>query len=181
METFSALLALSAGNSPVTGEFPAQRPVTRGFDVFFDLRLNKGLSKQSWDWWFETPSRSLWRQRNAKKFNDTQTVPDFCLHKHVNHKIHNTNEYLISSPVNMAAVRPLATHISDNFYGLVQDCSNSSALAMELLQSCSKPSMYLQQSSPIQDFTHWDLAYLRHCAGSSLVKVMVCPLVGTKP
>ena len=28
------------GNSPVTGEFPAQRPVTRNFDVFFDLRLN---------------------------------------------------------------------------------------------------------------------------------------------
>ena len=55
METFSALLALCAGNSPVTGEFPAQRPVTRSFDVFFDLRLNKRLSKQSWGYWFETP------------------------------------------------------------------------------------------------------------------------------
>ena len=41
METFSALLALCAGNSPVS-EFPAQRPVTRSFDVFFDLRLNNG-------------------------------------------------------------------------------------------------------------------------------------------
>ena len=41
MEAFSALLAIYAGNSPVTGEFPAQRPVTRNFDVFFDLRLNK--------------------------------------------------------------------------------------------------------------------------------------------
>ena len=51
METFSALLALCAGNSPVTGEFPSQRPVTRSFDVFFDLRLNKRLSKQShWSW-----------------------------------------------------------------------------------------------------------------------------------
>ena len=40
-----------AGNSPVPGEFPAQRPVTRSFDVFFDLRLNKRLSKQSWGWW----------------------------------------------------------------------------------------------------------------------------------
>ena len=38
METFSALLAICAGNSPVTGEFPTQRPVTRSFDVFFDLR-----------------------------------------------------------------------------------------------------------------------------------------------
>ena len=34
METFSALLALCAGNSPVTGEFPSQRPVTQSFDVF---------------------------------------------------------------------------------------------------------------------------------------------------
>ena len=41
METFSALLAFCAGNSPVTGEVPTQRPVTRSFDVFFDLRLNK--------------------------------------------------------------------------------------------------------------------------------------------
>ena len=61
MEIFSALLAICAGNSPVPVEFPSQRPATRGFDVFFDLRLNKRLSKQSWDWWFETPVRSLWR------------------------------------------------------------------------------------------------------------------------
>ena len=64
METFSALLAICAGNSPVSGEFPAQRPVTRGFDVFFDLRLNKRLSKQSWGWWLETLSCSLARQSN---------------------------------------------------------------------------------------------------------------------
>ena len=44
METFSALLVFCAGNSPVTGEFPAQRPVSRSFDVFFDLRPNKRLS-----------------------------------------------------------------------------------------------------------------------------------------
>ena len=46
METFSALLVICAGNLPDPGEFPAQRPVTRSFDVFFDLRLNKRLSKQ---------------------------------------------------------------------------------------------------------------------------------------
>ena len=50
METFSALLAICAGNSLVTGEFPAQRPVTQSFVVFFDLRINKWLSKQSWGW-----------------------------------------------------------------------------------------------------------------------------------
>ena len=44
-ETFSALLAICTGNSPVTGEFPAQRQVTRSFDVFFDLRLNNGWVK----------------------------------------------------------------------------------------------------------------------------------------
>ena len=49
------------------GEFPTQRPVTRSFDVYFDLRLNKWLSKQSWGWWFETLSCSLWRHRNATK------------------------------------------------------------------------------------------------------------------
>ena len=47
MEAFSALLAIWAGNSPVTGKFPAERPVTRSFDAFFDLRLNEWLSKQS--------------------------------------------------------------------------------------------------------------------------------------
>ena len=65
METFSALLTLCAGNSPVTGEFPAQRPVTRSFDVFFDLRLSKRLNKQSWGWWFETLSHPLWRHCNV--------------------------------------------------------------------------------------------------------------------
>ena len=65
LEIFFALLALCAGNSPATGEFPSQRPVTQSFDIFFDLCLNKRLSKQSWGWWFETPSHSLWRRRNA--------------------------------------------------------------------------------------------------------------------
>ena len=49
---------------PVNGEFPAQRPVPRNSYVFFDLRLNKRLSKQSWGWWFETLSRPLWRHCN---------------------------------------------------------------------------------------------------------------------
>ena len=61
VETFSALLALCAGNSPVNGAFPAQTPVTRSFDVSFDMRPNKRLRKQSWVWWFETPSCPLWR------------------------------------------------------------------------------------------------------------------------
>ena len=65
METFSALLTICAGNSPVSGEFPAQRPVTRSFDVSLICSLNKRLSKQSWGWWFETLSCPLWRQCNG--------------------------------------------------------------------------------------------------------------------
>ena len=63
---FSALLALCQGNhwSPVNS--PSQRSVTRGFDVFFDLRLNKRLCKQSRHRWFETPSRSQWRHCYAE-------------------------------------------------------------------------------------------------------------------
>ena len=51
--------------SPFPVEFPAQRPVTRSFDVFVDLRPNKRLNKQWWGWWLETLSRSLWRHCNA--------------------------------------------------------------------------------------------------------------------
>ena len=49
----------------VTGEFPSQSPVTRSFCAFFDLRLNKLLNKQSWCWWFETPSHSICRHYNG--------------------------------------------------------------------------------------------------------------------
>ena len=64
IETFSALLALCEGNSLVTGEFPSPRTVTRSFDVFVDLRLNKRLSKPSRRRWFEAPSNSIWRHHN---------------------------------------------------------------------------------------------------------------------
>ena len=43
-----------------TGKFHPQRPATRSFDVFFDLPVNKRLSKELRRRWFETPSRSLW-------------------------------------------------------------------------------------------------------------------------
>ena len=62
MVTVSALLALCAGNSPVTGEFHSQRPLSRSFDVFFHLRQNR-------DWWFETPSRPLWRHCNEYMYH----------------------------------------------------------------------------------------------------------------
>ena len=84
METFYALVALSAGNSPVIGEFPSQRPLTRSFDVFFELHLNIWLSKQLRRRWFETPLPSLWRHCNVNLENISAVVdmkPTFvCLY-----------------------------------------------------------------------------------------------------
>ena len=68
-ETLSALLAVCAGNSQVTGEFPSQRPVTRSFYVFFDLRLNKWLSTQLRRWWF-------WRHRAPLQWRHNE--PKYC-------------------------------------------------------------------------------------------------------
>ena len=80
METFTALLALCMENSPVTGDFPSQRPVTRSFDVFFDLRLNKRLSKQWWGWWFETLSRPLWRHCNGESLVSYWSIGNWWTH-----------------------------------------------------------------------------------------------------
>ena len=65
MEAFSALQAICAWNSPVTSEFPSQKPVTRSFDFIFDPHLNKRMSKQWRRRWFETPSCSLLRYCNG--------------------------------------------------------------------------------------------------------------------
>ena len=61
-----------------SGDFPAQKPVTRSFDVFFDLRLNKRLSKQSWGWWFETLSCPLWRHCYVNRLNHWGRVTPVC-------------------------------------------------------------------------------------------------------
>ena len=90
MEIFSALLALCAGNSRVTGEFPSQRPVTHSFDVFFDLHLNNRFSKQSRRQWFETPSRPLWRHCDVTmwfvyrcpSWNSPRTRDQACRHSY---------------------------------------------------------------------------------------------------
>ena len=100
----------------VPGEFPAQRPVTRSFHVFFDLRLNKPLSKQSWGWWFETLSRPLWRHCNGKTFILVDTVW-INVHQHFRHKLcdtiirlycHITNYPIVTDQ--MIQTRPAASH-----------------------------------------------------------------------
>ena len=65
METFFALLAICERNLLVTAGFPSQRPVMWSFDVFFDLNLNKWLSKQSRCQWFEMPLLPLWCHCNT--------------------------------------------------------------------------------------------------------------------
>ena len=121
METFSALLALCAGNSPVTGEFPTRRPVTQSFDFFFDLCLNKRFSTQSWGWWYETPSCSLWHCN----VDALAVLSGFmwCIYPYPSGILH--------------------WHWDSHINGLVQDCGNSNALALELLQSCIQPLIWL--------------------------------------
>ena len=92
METFSALLAFCAGNSPVTGEFPTQRPVTRSFDVFFEL----WLSKQSWGWWSETPSSSLWRH---------------CIGKAALYSLRNNSIYIVFLYLRLVPIHTLVAPI----------------------------------------------------------------------
>ena len=83
MKTFSALLDLCAGNSPVPGEFPAQRPLRRSFDVFFEMRLDKRLCKQSRGWWFDTLSRRLWRHSIVRRGDVPWEYKNLIMH--VNH------------------------------------------------------------------------------------------------
>ena len=106
METFSALLAICARNSPVPGEFPAQRPVTPSFDVLSYLRLNKRLSKQSWGWWFETLSCPLWRHCNDARSSNGHYVGPFSYHIEYSKSMTNV-EYIRRWPHIRHTISPL--------------------------------------------------------------------------
>ena len=116
METFSKLLALVRGidRSPVNS--PHKGPVTRSFDIFFDLRLNKRLSKQSWGWYFETPSCSLWRHCHG-----IEHCFSACLWTHI--KIIKHSQLLCNNKVSVDCLlcvilyidmRVVASQITDN-------------------------------------------------------------------
>ena len=116
MEKFSAVLALCAGNSPVTGEFPWQRPVTRSFDVFFDLRLKKRLNKQSRRRWFETTWRPLWRHRNTYSFS----IYSAFIHASLPRWVYGwaammTGHPINKSPIILATKFPFNYDLSHNF------------------------------------------------------------------
>ena len=114
-------IKICVGNSPVTGEFPSQRLVTWSFDVFFDLRLNKRLSKQSWGLWFEMPWSSLWIppwpvnsphkgpvMRKIFPFDDIILMVDFLPNSQIRHHI----AHMRSS--NMRGLWGLLTHLPLN-------------------------------------------------------------------
>ena len=77
------------------GEFPTQRPVTQSFDVFFDLCLNKRLSKQPRGRWFETTLWSLWRQCNDCLHSGNESV---CTQYSLNHETLNLLSNIICNP-----------------------------------------------------------------------------------
>ena len=118
-------------------QFPAQRPVTRSFDVFFDLRLNKRLSKQSWGWWFETPPWSLWRQCNWYP-TIYRVLIRICNHYQncdtINKNIENYNVRIgvVVFFININCITDWCTQVSiDDIDSLVQGCSISRALALK--------------------------------------------------
>ena len=117
METFSSLLAICVGNSQVPDEFPAHRPMTRSFHVFFPLRLNKRLSKQSWGWWFETLSQPLWRHCKVTKKTSQVTQS-----KHLCCAITNTAQWQrVDQIKQLKLALPLGVYMSNdaNLYSYI--------------------------------------------------------------
>ena len=108
METFSVLLAICVGNSPVTGEFPTQRPVTRSSDVFFDLRLNRQLNKQWWGRWFETLSRPLWRHCNIMTIYNKESHGRFT--RRFDISVYPNN--ILNETMGGCKLRPFDTHVT---------------------------------------------------------------------
>ena len=123
------LLAICAGNSPETGEFPYKRPETRSFDIFFFLRTNKRRSKQSWDWWFETPSRqcntqviNIWLRNHRWVSYCVRFEEEFCINVYVTvDRIYsiNTNKVLLFI-ILLCLYRNFIMHLWDIFPYLQQ-------------------------------------------------------------
>ena len=155
LKTFSVLLVLCEGKPPVTAGFPS---VTRSVDVFFDLRLNKRLSKQSRCWWFESPSRWLWRHcivrialstLNAPFFNSTGVI---CEQGVVRMYSYNTNFY-----PDMLRVQGYCYNLSPSVSpSVLNEPSSFHASALEQLDAqsrCTIGGEWLQ--SPASDGTPW--------------------------
>ena len=194
METFSALLALCAGNSPVPGEFRAQRPVTRRFDVSFDLRLNKRLSKQSWGWWFEAQTGSLWRHCNEYAFRIYRIVMKipcqfdnklviYEVLQHIWSKWHvfRRQDRVYTPHQALRSVYYEWKCLSRYFYLRCVSFWVSISLAFKTCRhSHCLSSLNL---SEIELLTHLppSAAYMHRWTGPALIRVMTCRLSGAKP
>ena len=145
------------------GESPTQRPVTRSFDVFFDLRLNKRLSKQSWGWWFETLSRPLWRQCNVhpKSFNVSliilYVIPHFHLHFPLAEKFTAHGWRIVVTKLRRTAITA-GTCSTLVFFFVILDCqwplknSGNSHRSHEPITYCHRGNPNLYKDQPI---TNW--------------------------
>ena len=170
------------------GEFPTQRPVTRRFDVFFDLRLNKRLSKQPWGWWFETPSLSLWRQCNVtshKKKKKNQ-----CIMIYPNPiSLRRTWCLIIWSFTFLSMAQSNLKTISQ-MYHWITPCSHTWSPSGESWHNNSIGRHILQLFLPHLMPTTYKAQYwlieaewriYASVSSSSLVQIMACRLDGAKP
>ena len=106
METFSTLLAICAGNSPVTCEFPPQRPVTKSFDVFFDLHLDEWFPGWMVPGWKIVPC-----VRKCKACNKKDTCSD--VHNNTNGKNSKQSQQEISTLLGLSSLVVIWMHYSD--------------------------------------------------------------------
>ena len=190
MEIFSASLINCAGNSPVTGKFPAQRPVTRIFDVFIDQRPNKRLSKHSWGWWFETPSRPLWPHCNEK-------VGHFISKSWLWLRM-NLNFFNMLKPECSRIARSvadlLASWVVRTRYQICRTNKFFSSTMRDLNYTFTMSSLRNERNVKSYFDISWNklstarvnssslsAAYMRQWLGSALVQIMACRLFGAKP
>ena len=158
IKTFSSLLALCAGNSLVTGEFPAQRPVTRSFAVFFDPCPNKRLSKT-------IVGLVIW--------DAIAPIMTSCNGGTWNMCISNQKQTTCVPPVwpgfepRQVAQKPIFPQTECPFTNLYEALSDQAKIEIEAFIPVN--------SSPPSD------SYMHQWTGSALVQVMACRLFGVKP
>ena len=142
MASFSVLLALCVGNSPVTGKFPSQRPVTQGFEVFFDLCLNKQLRKQSWGRWFETPLHPLRRHSNVSRNHTqetSQSAPILQVRSlmHIYFFLHHCNDMQFYVMKNSILMHPNTNSTRKYIMSLMESWSTGKFNSIKCRISCS--------------------------------------------
>ena len=169
METFSALLAICAGNSQLTGEFPAQR--RQSFDVFFHMCPNKRLSNQSRGCWFETPSSSLWRHCNTDCDAGHMNLMGICIRFHTN--MFHTSVVIFRSGQHQLLI---SYHQGNYNVPIFIIFSSRSIVGCK----CIHRNAYHDQHKPF-NLSPPSAACVRQWIGSALVQTMACRRLGDKP